>query len=209
MDRFQSLRFKVNKPYDSLDKAFPDLFRLPEFKKLKIRPTWEKIVRYICFLYDPESDLVTEFQNDLQARKEAAAIEAGWAREESGKWPPELRLIMEIRDEDAYNAILAFLKIFRNHEWTDIVVTEQEMWEFQQLRFAAIDEEEGDIYGAAKKKNELMDAVTRRRASLKTLYAQFYGDNVDLEAPEFSEMITPENAERILATMEPPYQEIR
>lgn len=205
MDRFSSLRFKVHQAQVPLDKAFPQLFRLQEFKKLKLRPDWEAITRYICFLYDPESELVQEFP-DLSARKEAAATEAGYVRE-GEKWPPSISLIMNMRDEDVYYAILEFLKIFKNHEWTDIVVTEQEMWEFQKLRLAAIDKEESDIYGAAKKKNELMQAVSDRRKLLKSLYAAFYGDNEDLEAPEFEEQITPENAERILATMEPPYQE--
>ncbi len=207
MDRFSGLRFRAHQRTELPDKAFPELFRLPEFKKLKLRPDWDRVVDYICYLYDPESDLIQEFP-DLQARKEAAATEAGYTRDGKG-WPKPLELIMQIRDEDVYKAIIGFLKIFRNHEWTDIVVTEQEMWEFQELRFQAIDEEEGDIYGAAKKKDLLMKAVSDRRASLKTLYAQFYGDNVDLEAPEFAEMMTPENAERILATMEPPFEEVR
>ena len=207
MERFSSLRFKVHKA-DSLDKSFPELFKLPEFKRLKIRPDWEKIVRYICFLYDPDSELVKEFP-DLTERKEAAATEAGYTRDEQGKWPIPLKMIMDIRDEEVYEAILEFLKIFRNHEWTDIVVTEQEMWEFQKLRLQAIDPEEGDVYGAARKKDDLMEAVSKRRASLKLLYAAFYGDNKDLEAPEFEEMITPENASRILETMGAPYEEIK
>lgn len=206
-DRFSSLRFKVHTVEDQLDKEFPDLFRLPEFKKLKVRPDWDRIVRYICYLYDPGSELIQEFP-ELQERKEAAATEAGYVRN-GNKWPEQLQLIMEQRDADVRKAILAFLKLFRNHEWTDIVVTEEEMDQFQGLRMQAIDEDESDIYGQAKKKNELMEAVAKRRASLKTLYAAFYGDNVDLEAPEFDEMITPENAERILATMEPPFEEVR
>lgn len=211
MERFSSLRFPVHRVTDPLDKAFPDLFRLQEFKKLKLRADidWQKLVKYICFMYDPKSDLIQEFQGELKERKEAAAVEAGFEREPNGKWPKALLAGMEIKDPEIHAAIMAFLKIFKNHEWTDIVVTEQELYEFQSLRFKAINDESSDIYGDAKKKDGLMASASDRRASLKILRAEFYGDNKDLEAPEFDEMITPENAERILATMPPPYEEIK
>lgn len=210
MARFDSIRFKVHKADDQLDRAFPELFRIPEFQKLRLRPNWEKVVKYICFLYDPDTDLAQEFQSDLTERKEAAAVEAGFTRDDRDKWPEDLRRIMAIKDEDVHAAIIAFLRIFNNHEWTDIVVTEQEIWEFQALRFKAIEEKDNnDLYGDAKKKDTLMAAVKDRRANLKVLYRQFYGDHEDLERPEFDEMITPENAERILATMPPSYEEER
>jgi len=208
MERFASLKFKVTQAKESLDRAFPDLFRLPEFKALRDKADWQKLVKYICFLYDPGSELIQEFQN-LQERKEAAAIEAGYTRAKDGSWPPELVEAMEIKDKEIHAAIMAFLKIFRNHEWTDIVVTEQELEEFQNLRLWAIDKEGKDIYGDAKKKDDLMRSVSDRRANLKVLKAQFYGDNKDVEEAEFSEQITPENAERILATMPAPWKEVK
>lgn len=211
MERFSSLKYKVHLATEPLDKAFPDLFRLPEFKKLKLRKDidWQKLVKYICLLYDPGTDLAKEFQNDLKERKEAAAIEAGFEREANGKWSKTLTQAMNIKDEEIHGATMAFLKQFRNHEWTDIVATEQELDEFQGLRFKAINDETSDLYGDAKKKDGLMDSAAKRRSALKILYAQFYGDHSDLEAPEFEEMIAPENAERIVATMEPPYKEIK
>lgn len=208
MERFASLRFPVHKATDRLDKLFPDLFRITEFKKLKLRDDWEKLVKYVCFLYDPESDLIKEFQ-ELKERKIAAATEAGFERGPGGKWSKQLQAVMDIRDEEMHGVIIAFLKIFKNPEYTDIVVTEQELDEIQSMRFKAIDDKSEDLYGDAKKKDILMDSAARRRASLKILKLQFYGDNKDLEKPEFEEMITPENAERILATMPPPYEEIK
>lgn len=208
MERFASLKFKVTQTKDRLDKAFPELFRLQEFQNLKAKNDWEKLVKYICLLYDPGCELAQEFQ-DLQERKEAAAIESRYERDKLGNWPPELIDAMEIKDREIHAAIMAFLKIFRNHEWMDIIVTEQEMYERQALRLWAISNVGKDIYGDAKKKDELMESVSTRRANLKVLKAQFYGDHKDVEKAEFDEMITPENAERILATMTPPWEEIR
>ncbi len=208
MERFASLKFKVTQAKESLDIAFPDLFRLPEFKALRDKADWQKLVKYICFLYDPGSELIQEFQN-LQERKEAAAIEAGYLRDKSGNWPDELVEAMAINNAEIHAAIMAFLKIFRNHEWTDIAVTEQELEEFQNLRLWAINKEGKDIYGDAKKKDDLMRSVSDRRASLKVLKQQFYGDNKDVEAAEFEEMITPETAERIIASMPAPWKEIK
>ncbi len=209
MDRFASLKFKVHLAKFPLDREFPELFRLSEFKKIREdRSDWDRVVRYIVYLYDPGSPLIQEFQNDLKERKEAAAIEAGYIRRVNGAWEDSLVEIMAIKDKDVYYAIMAFLKIFKNHEWVDIVVTEQELFDFQRLRFAPIDESGKDIYGDAKKKDGMMVSAGDRRASLKILYGQFYGDNKDVQAAEFEEMITPENAERILKTMPAPYVEV-
>ena len=209
MDRFERLRFKVHKTKEPLNKVFPDLFRQPELKKITLRKDWDRIVRYIVFMYDPGSDLIQEFPSELKDRKEASAIEAGFTRQANGKWPAELIKIMEIRDEQVHAAIIAFLKIFRNDDWVDIVVTEQELEEFQALRFKAINDETSDLYGDAKKKDGIMDSVEKRKAALKIFRSQFFGDNKDLEKPEFEEMMTPENAERMLANMPPPYEEIK
>lgn len=205
MERFASLKFPVHRVTEPLDKAFPVLFRIPEFKKLKLRKDGDKIVKYICLLYDPGSDLQTEFQ-ELKDRKDAAAIEAGYVREASGKWSKDLLSIMQIKDEGVHAAIIAFLKIFRSDDWTKIIITTQERDEFQELRFRAINDDTSDLYGDAKKKDGLMDSVDKRDAALKVYKASFYGDSKDLEAPEFEEPMTPETSERILASLPAPYE---
>lgn len=211
MERFSSLKYKVHLATEPLDKAFPDLFRLPEFKKIKLRKEWERIVKYIVFLYDKNSDLNEEFESDLAARKDAAAIEAGYEREASGKWDKELVAIMEMRDKEVHAVIMAFLtRVQRKAEWTDFVVTEQELEEFQNLRFAPIDTtaDDKDVFDAAKKKDALMKACNDRLTYLDNLKKVIFGDNKDVMDAEFSEMMTPESSERILKTMPIPYEEI-
>jgi hypothetical protein len=211
-ERFSSLRYPFHKKVgQSLDVAFPGLFKNAEFKRLKQRASWEKIVKYILVLYDHNTDLLHEYPV-LRERKEVAAAEAGYAKNSKGNWPDEIENIMGIRDLPSYEAIMCFLKIQNHPVWTHIVATEQELEEFQGYRVMSIEmgkKKNGeddtatiDIYEAAKKKNMLMDACTARNTLLKSLYEQFYGDHKDeLKSVEFDEMISPENAERILAKM--------
>lgn len=216
MGRFDSLKYPVHKlePGQTVDKAFPRLFESEEFKKIRTRADYHRLVCYICYLYDKNTDLTEEHPKNLQARKEAAATEAGYQRV-NGKWPKNIQDVMDIRDKDATAAILRFLKDQKYHIWTDIVVTEQEYDDFQRLRFQNISGRtkkkttETDIYSAANKKDSLMEAVATRMTRLETLYKLFYEDHMDVKKAEFDEMITPEKAERILAKEGKPYEEMR
>lgn len=230
-ERFSSLKYPYHKAHQPLNAAFPSLFKFAEFKRLLQWSQWEKITKYILVLYDRNTDLLHEFQSDLKARKEAAAIEAGYVKDRNGDWPDDIQGMMDIKNKAVYDAILCFLKIQNHSVWTNIVVTEQELEEFQKLRFWSIDtgtrkkpkkkkkakegeeiesddeEQQGvaqtDVYDAAKKKDILMEACNERIKVLKNLYQEFYGDNQsDLKNAEFEEMISPENSSRILEQME-------
>jgi hypothetical protein len=139
MARFDSLKYPVHrlKPGETVDKAFPDLFKKPEFKKIRARADYHRLTCYIVYLYDKGTDLTQEFPNNLQARKDAAASEAGYEKV-AGKWTKQIQDVMDIRDKDSMEAILAFLKGQRYHIWTEIIVTEQELDEFQRIRFQSV-----------------------------------------------------------------------
>lgn len=231
-ERFSNLKYNPKKAKVPLDEAFPQLFRYHEFRKLKEWGNWQKITAYILFMYSKDTDLAQEFPSNLQERKEAAALEAGYNISPDGKWPSEISKIMDIKNQIVYDAIMMYLKIQNHNTWTEIVVTEEELFDFQKLRFRRIDvggekkkrprqnsetqeqpEEtakkgkELDIYSAAGKKDILMDSCNKRIAQLEVLKKQFYGDSrKDLEFVEFKEMMTPENAERIMT--ERPYEEV-
>lgn len=208
-ERFSGLKFRVDRKYDQpLDRVFPELFSHPEFDKLMSLGAWQPITRYICLLYDYKSDLIHEHPSDLKARKEAAAIEAGFHRDDkTGKFSDEVESIMDVKHKEAYEAIIAFLKLLKHQTWTEIVVSEQELWDFQKLRFKPIDQKDNDdIYGDAKKKDILLDASEKRRKHLETLYKEFYGDNKDVQEAEFEEQIRPETAERIMWAARPQHE---
>ncbi len=207
MDRYSAIKYKVHLTPFPVQKSFPNLF-----KGVKLP---DKVLRYIVFLYSKDSGLTQEFQSNLQERKEAAAIDAGYQKVD-GKFPKEIQEVMDIRNHDAFEAIMDFLKSQKHHIWTEIVVTEQELFEFQSIRLAPIGEkktktttaeEDNEILAAADKKGKLMKACNERIKQLEILYEQFYGDHKELATVEFEEMITPEKAERILGESKP-YEEI-
>lgn len=212
-ERYSSVRYKVFHTTEPLHVKFPELFKHKPFQKLRSRPDCENIVRYIVALYDKNSQLVAEFQHDLMARKEEAAKDAGY-KKISGKWGKDIQEIMNIQNPDTTEAIMQYLKIQRHNIWMDIVITEQELYEYQELRFTPIRskkkadiDEEKLISDITAKKSTLMKACDERIKKLEGLYEQFFGDNKDLIDVEFKEAITPEKAERLLD--QPPYEEIK
>ena len=207
MDRYSAIKYKVHLTPFPVQKSFPNLF-----KGVKLP---DKVLRYIVFLYSKDSGLTQEFQSNLQERKEAAAIDAGYQKVD-GKFPKEILEVMEMKNYDAHGAIMDFLKGQKHHVWTEIIVCEQELFEFQALRFASIGdkksktttaEEDKEILAAAEKKEKLMKACNERIKQLEILYEQFYGDHKELAIVEFEESIRPETAERILGDSKP-YEEI-
>lgn len=217
MDRYSSIKYKVHLAEGPLDKAFPELFRHKEFAKLKTRRDCDQLVRFIMFLYDKNTQLIHEYQTDLKARKEEAAKDAGYRRQTGGTWGKEIQDVMDIQDHDATAAIMKFLKIQRHNVWTEIVVTEQELFDYQVMRFTPVGkkgkkstaDDEKKIIESTVKKEALRKACNERIAALEVLYEQFFGDNKDLIAAEFDEMITPEKAERLLQLTPAPYEEIK
>lgn len=216
MDRYSSIKYKVHLAEGPLDKAFPELFRHKEFAKLKTRRDCDNLVKYIMFLYDKNTQLIHEYQTDLKERKFAAAKDAGYYRKTGGTWGKEIQDVMDIQDHDATAAIMKFLKIQRHNVWTEIVVTEQELFDYQVMRFTPVGkkgkkstaDDEKKIIESTVKKEALRKACNERIAALEVLYEQFFGDNKDLIAAEFEEAIRPETAERIILA-DKPYEEIK
>jgi len=232
-ERFSGLKYNPKKATKPLDQEFPNLYRHIEFRRLKELPEGDKVAAYVLLLYSKESDLVHEHPSNLKERKEAAAIEAGFERGADGEFSDLVHDLMDIRNQKAYNAIMLWLKLQKHTVWTELIVCEQELFEFQKLRFLAIDtgrkrkkkEDEDDsddedlfgfglgkkeVYAAANEKDALMEACNNRIKALENLYQQFYGDSrKDLQNAEFAEQMTPENAERLLEEMEAPYEEVK
>lgn len=216
MDRYSSIKYKVHLAEGPLDKAFPELFKHKEFQKLKTRRDCDSLIRYIFFLYDKNTQLIHEYQTDLKARKEEAAKDAGYRRQTGGTWGKEIQDVMDIQNHDATAAIMMFLKMQKHNVWTEIVVTEQELFDYQVMRFTPVGkrgkkstaEDEKKIIESTVKKEALRKACNERIVALEGLYEQFFGDNKDLIAAEFEEAIRPETAERIILA-EKPYEEIK
>ncbi|KKN49550.1 hypothetical protein LCGC14_0641780 [marine sediment metagenome] len=211
-ERFSRLHIPVHSiPHDAdYKKAFPSISKYPEFEKFyggskneALRISRNALVRYMVYLYDYNSDLIDEHPSNLLERKEAGAVEAGFKRNSHNRFGITLReKIFAVKDPKFRSLVKMFLKVQNSTVWTEIVVTRQELEQFQQIRFKPV--VEGSELADANKKQTLMNACTLRIERLEILEKQFYRDHRDLKEADNLEMITPENAMRLLAD-EAPY----
>ena len=199
-ERFGKLRFRVDqlKPGDKVELIFPALCDNAEFRSYTGRRKIE-LIKYIVFLYDPNSDLVDEFEN-LQNRKDAAAIEAGYTRNDNGEWPEFMSQVMSLKHNQARAMILRFLKIIHNHVWTEICLLEQELDVYNAMRLEPLPtDSKKDNAELLAKRDNLMTMCEKRVRALEIHKLKFYADHDDLkEIAEDDQMITPENSMELL-----------
>ncbi len=149
-----------------------------------------RLVKYIYFLYDPDTDLTDEYPDNISARKEAAAHEAGWRRK-NGNWPGYVEEIMNFDNEFAVMLILDFLKARKNNTWREMKFLEEELDRFYRIRAT-------DFQQAHEMK--LDQASARKLEELEKLKRKFWDAHEDLEAAAADRLlpISPENVFKVL-----------
>lgn len=182
---YQKLHFKVHEvPHGTeLLIKFPQLGAIDEFRKYG-KGNRNYVIRYIMYAYDPGSDLVDLYPEDLKQRKEAALIEAGFERNKKDEFDQELIALMELRDEKVLEMIFAYLKIINNKLWMMIVSTEEMFLEYQKLIMKPISaqgDKEKDTITAADMKKKLREECNSMFNDLQKYYKTFFGGNQDLE----------------------------
>ena len=93
----------------------PDLVQRVEADIEEFRfvcPDKHKLVRYTVFAYDPHTDFIKLFPNDLSRRKYEAAIKAGFDLTASGKFEPWVEDCMVGANPSYNDAIVAFVTRF-------------------------------------------------------------------------------------------------
>ena len=199
-ERFGKLRFRVDqlKPGDKLELMFPALVDNKEFRAYT-GYSKEILIKYIVFLYDPNSDIVDEFEV-LGDRKDAAATEAGYKRSPNGDWPRATREIMELKNKQVRAMILRFLKTIHNHVCTEICLLEQELDAYNAMRLEPLPKDtKKDNAELLAKRDNLMSMCEKRVRALEIHKIKFYADHDDLrELAEDDTPISPENAIDIL-----------
>ncbi len=171
---------------------FPETLEDMEKMPIEYRAVWTpavmlSILKYIVFVYDPESDLIYEYSEDLKLTKEAAAKEAGFKRDKLGEWPDWITKIMEFQDKIVVGWIIDYLKVRKNKVWADIKFAEEEIDYLNRDRANAL------LEGRLAK--DAMRQVSERQNELQVLYKRFYAQHTDLKKVTEDEMfpITPEN----------------
>lgn len=228
-DRFQKVRFKfheyIDDKYADIVQIYPELFKHKEFKeygwseqrvkipiseegekqtyKNEFKPdkrmaTRKQVFAYMSLLFDPLSDLVEEFDN-LKERKEAAAIEVGYKRNQNDEWPPEVDELFSFKDPQFIDCCIKFLKLFKSDEWFEICTLQVELDRNNEMRWKGIKGRDVSMTAQEMEKSQkLRDYNQEIMMRLKLLKENFvYGDKVLKEKIE-EELITPENAMRII-----------
>ena len=150
------------------------------------------IIRYIVFLYDKESPLYDDFPDDLEKRKSAAAADSEMPT--TGKI---YTMILQAKHPTVNDMIIRYLIMQNNEVFKEKLITEQELEEFQRLRFIGIEAKtDKDLLQAAKYKDELLKSCKSRIEHLEDLNTQLYRDNDDIK--ELVQIFTPETARKLI-----------
>lgn len=199
--RFQKLKFDVfNLPADKdVLEAFPELSRFKILANSKA-PQKNLLLRYMIFMYDPESDLRKEIL-ELDKRKIRAAELAGFQ-----KTTDYLTEIFELRDKTTLEFLFVFLtQVYQNRKYREWVTLSQELDEYTRLRMDQIttatskkgkeDEvEDIDVFKAADLKSKLRVQCQEIHKQLDSLEKEVFGDNEDVKDVAIrSRFLSPEN----------------
>jgi hypothetical protein len=175
--------------FNSIPKGITDLRDLPVGRTYQMYDPIEqaKVVKYIVFMYDPESDLIHEYPEDVRLRKEAAAKEAGYDRDPNGNFSDYIVSIMDFKEPQVIEWILDFLKARKNYTWNEIVFIEEEIDLLSRNRVEAL--RNGKVEAGLMK---LMEERTEKRT---ILYKKFWAETGDLKEHADRKLfpISPEN----------------
>jgi hypothetical protein len=170
-----------------------------------------RIVKYIVFVYDQDSDLDQEYADDYRLLKDAAAKDAGFKRKSDGNWPDYVEEIMNLENEKVTWWIVDYLKVSKNAIWTELRMVQEELDLLYRDRVASM------IKG--KVKEELKRIIDSRLESKEQLVKKFYAQHSELKgktekeifpiSPEnvFKELNIPEHLQRVLQIKDVPPRE--
>lgn len=164
---------------------FPHLKKWSEFDDFGGTPEGElnrdKVFRYTNLLYSSGSKLIRKHKHNLVARKEEAAIIAGFDLKKKSLKDKVQNDLFEVRNQKVLKIIMRFLILQKNPLWSLIVTTEQCFYEYQEIIMGALFEEDEKKKGdAAKNKAFLMAECDKMSLRLKGYYKDLFGDDEDL-----------------------------
>lgn len=146
-----------------------------------------KIIKYIVFVYDPNTDLLQEYPDDMRLLKEAAAKEAGFSRDEFGEWPEYLKLAMDLKNDQVVGWIIDYLAIQKNATWRALKYLDEEIEVLYERRTIALKERDF--------KTDYFNMISDREEKRELLVRKFFAEHIDLkkEAQDIMYPVTPEN----------------
>lgn len=169
-ERFSKLKYKIHGLKEAVVEKYPDLLRQePVAAAVKELGNIDSILRYVIYLYDPETDLNQEFP-DLKDRKaEACAL---------AKLPADdFKAFQEL--EPGYVAIIqCFLcNIYHNRKHREWHTALQELEDFTRMRWNRVDLNTF----SAKQRSDLNKLCDEINSKVDNLEAEMFGDHEDVK----------------------------
>lgn len=189
---FTSLTFPIhNVSKDVLNKV-PRLELIASFKEYKGKHK-DRLIKYICYLYDPHSPL-KEFFPDMVRRKEQAAILAGFDLEDN-KTKDIVEGMMSLKNKGVLRMIDEYLRFVNSRTWSMIVSNEETFYEYQRKLLRSVEaERDKDLLQALQIKGKIMEDLDNINERLEKYYLKLYAGDEDLvKTITTRQSISPEN----------------
>lgn len=145
----------------------------------------EKLLRYVCLVYDPQSKLIRDTSN-YEVRKRTAAELAGYSAitKDDNNLIDEL---LEMKDEEVIHVVDLFLKMeIKERLWYMIQGNEQTFYEYGKRLVTpikwgnGINSKEKDEMSAIAIKTKLSNDMAVILEQLEKDYNKFYADDTQL-----------------------------
>lgn len=189
---FESMTFPIHNVKGDVVKKVPSLTFIESFVQYEGEHK-NKVIKYICYLYDPNSPL-KEFFPDMSRRKEQAAILSGFNLDDN-RFKDMVIAMMSLKNEVVVVMIDEFLRFVNNRVWSMIISNEETFYEYQRklLRNVTADRDK-DLLQALQIKGKIMEDLDNINERLEKYYLKLYAGDEDLVKTITSrKSITPEN----------------
>lgn len=152
----------------------------------------EKLLRYVCLMYDPKSPLIQDSAS-IEMRQRSAAQYAGYDLAEN------LESIFELSDLDIIDVIDTFLKVHIHERlWYMICVNERTFYEYGKRSFMPIKWDEGTKEQAAISiKTKLSEDMASINERIESDYRILYLDDIKLQKVVTKKRMTPESVSKL------------
>lgn len=129
-NEFDKMMFNVYRvPHNrSVLKSFATLSKLPELRRrIYTGLDKNKVLRYICFMYDKNSPLRKRFPNIMKRKIESARL-AGFNLEEGGIFAENIEDMLSGKNNSVNNMIVSIVRAHRNVKYSYLVSIEESFY---------------------------------------------------------------------------------
>ncbi|MBU1067767.1 hypothetical protein KKE60_08270 [Patescibacteria group bacterium] len=123
---FDGLMFNVNEleASRSVLRTFPGLNIFKEFDKKKCKLDFNKVLKYIIYVYDKNSPLRREYVNILKRKAKALKL-AGFIKDDNDVWGKDIENMILCQDKHINSMIIRFLRLHRNAKYAYLIALEE------------------------------------------------------------------------------------